>query len=44
MLFRSQFNALFEFEEPDSLQTMDDSVELDTSALDKMEEDIHNES
>ena len=41
---RTQFNALFEFEETDSVQTTDDSVELDTSALDKMEEDIHNES
>jgi hypothetical protein len=41
---RSRFNALFEFEEDDVDNTTDDSVELDTSALDKMEQDIHNES
>jgi hypothetical protein len=38
---RTQFNALFSFEEPEVDNTNDDSVELDTSALDKMEEDIH---
>ncbi len=41
---RTQFNALFEFEESQVDNTVDDSVELDTSALDKMEQDIHNES
>ena len=41
---RTQFNALFDFEEPEVDNTTDDSVELDTSALDKMEQDIHNES
>jgi hypothetical protein len=34
---RTQFNALFEFEEPDSVQTNDDSVQLDISALDQLE-------
>ena len=38
---RTQFNALFSFDEPEVDNTNDDSVELDTSALDKMEEDIH---
>ena len=41
---RTQFNALFDLEEPEVAETEDDSVQLDTSALDKMEEDIHNES
>ena len=41
---RTQFNALFSFEEPEVDASSDDSVELDTSALDKMEQDIHNES
>ena len=41
---RTQFNALFSFEEPAVDNTSDDSVELNTSALDKMEQDIHNES
>jgi hypothetical protein len=34
---RTQFNALFEFEETDSVQSTDDSVQLDTSALDQLE-------
>jgi hypothetical protein len=34
---RTQFNALFEFEEPDSVQTNDDSVQLDSLALDQLE-------
>jgi hypothetical protein len=34
---RTQFNALFEFEEPDTVQPNDDSVQLDTSALDQLE-------
>ena len=34
---RTQFNALFEFEETDSVQPTDDSVQLDTSALDQLE-------
>ena len=41
---RTQFNALFSFEEPAVDNTSDDSVELDTSALDHMEQDMHNES
>ena len=41
---RTQFNALFDLEEPEVAETSDDSIQLDTSALDKMEEDIHNES
>lgn len=41
---RTQFNALFSFDEEEVDNLGDDSVELDTSALDKMEEDIHNES
>ena len=41
---RTQFNALFSFDEEEVDNSGDDSVELDTSALDKMEEDIHNES
>lgn len=41
---RTQFNALFEIGQPDVDNASDDSVELDTSALDKMEEDIHNGS
>jgi len=41
---RTQFNALFDLEEPEVAETEDDSVQLDTTALDKMEEDIHNES
>jgi len=41
---RTQFNALFDFEETEVAETQDDSIQLDTSALDKMEEDIHNES
>lgn len=36
---RTQFNALFSFEEPEVDNTNDDSVELDTSALDKMEQE-----
>ena len=34
---RTQFNALFEFEETDTVQSTDDSVQLDTSALDQLE-------
>jgi hypothetical protein len=41
---RTQFNALFDLEEPEVAETTDDTVQLDTTALDKMEEDIHNES
>ena len=41
---RTQFNALFSMEEPEVDTDGDDAVELDTSALDKMEKDIHNES
>jgi len=40
----TQFNALFDLEEPEVAETTDDTVQLDTTALDKMEEDIHNES
>ena len=36
---RTQFNALFEFEEPEAVQSNDDSVQLDTSALDKLEDE-----
>ena len=41
---RTQFNALFSFEESEVDNSTDDSVEFDTSTLDKMEEDIHNET
>jgi hypothetical protein len=41
---RTQFNALFDLEEIEVAETTDDTVQLDTTALDKMEEDIHNES
>jgi len=41
---RTQFNALFDFEEPEVAEITDDSIQLDTSTLDKMEQDIHNES
>ena len=34
---RTQFNALFEFEETEAVQPSDDSVQLDTSALDLLE-------
>jgi hypothetical protein len=34
---RTQFNALFEFEETDSVQPTDDSVQLDISALDQLQ-------
>lgn len=34
---RTQFNALFDFEEPEVAESTEDSVELDTSALDKLE-------
>jgi hypothetical protein len=34
---RTQFNALFEFEETETVQPNDDSVQLDTSALDQLE-------
>ena len=34
---RTQFNALFEFEETETVQPDDDSVQLDTSALDQLE-------
>ena len=34
---RTQFNALFEFEETEAVQPNDDSVQLDTSALDQLE-------
>ena len=34
---RTQFNALFEFEETEAVQSNDDSVQLDTSALDQLE-------
>ena len=34
---RTQFNALFDFEEPEVAEDDNDSVELDTSALDKLE-------
>jgi len=41
---RTQFNALFDIEQTEVAESDDDSLQLDTSALDKMEEDIHNES
>ena len=41
---RTQFNALFSFEQPEVDEATDDTVELDSTALDKMEQDIHNES
>jgi hypothetical protein len=41
---RTQFNAFFSLNKPEVAATSDDSVQLDTSALDKMEQDIHNES
>ena len=41
---RTQFNALFSFEETEVDNSIDDNVQLDTSALDHMEEDIHNEA
>ena len=41
---RTQFNALFSLEEDSVDNASDDSVELDTSVLDKMEEDSHNGS
>jgi hypothetical protein len=41
---RTQFNALFSLEEDSVDNANDDSVELDTSALDKMEEDSYNGS
>jgi hypothetical protein len=34
---RTQFNALFEFEETETVQPNDDSVQLDISALDQLE-------
>jgi hypothetical protein len=36
---RTQFNALFEFEEVEVAETTDDSVNLDISALDQLEQD-----
>ena len=41
---RTQFGALFSFEQPEVDEDTDDTVELDSTALDKMEQDIHNES
>ena len=41
---RTQFGALFSFEQPEVDEATDDTVELDSTALDKMEQDIHNES
>jgi hypothetical protein len=41
---RTQFNAFFSLNKPEVAATSDDIVQLDTSALDKMEQDIHNES
>jgi hypothetical protein len=41
---RTQFNALFDLEETEVAETQDDTVQLDSTALDKMEQDIHNES
>jgi hypothetical protein len=41
---RTQFNALFSFEEPEVDNALDDTVQLDTTVLDHMEEDIHNET
>jgi len=39
----TMFNALFDSEEPEVAQ-LDDSTQLDSDVLDKMEQDIHNES
>ena len=36
---RTQFNALFEFEETETVQPNDDSVQLDTSALAQLEDE-----
>ena len=36
---RTQFNALFDFEELEVAETLDDSVQLDTTALDKLEDE-----
>jgi len=35
----TQFNALFSFEEPEVAETEDDTVQLDTTALDKLEDE-----
>jgi len=40
---RTLYNALYIMEEPEVDTTSDDTVKLDTSALDNMEKDIHNE-
>jgi hypothetical protein len=40
---RTQFNALFSFEEDEVDNASDDSVILDTTTLDQMEKAIHNE-
>ena len=34
---RTQFNALFDLEEPEVAETQDDSIQLDTTALDTLE-------
>jgi hypothetical protein len=36
---RTQFNALFDFGEPEVDETADDSVQLDNSKLDQLEQD-----
>ena len=36
---RTQFKALFDFEEPEVDLTTDDAVQLDTAALDQLEQD-----
>jgi hypothetical protein len=41
---RTQFKALFSFEESEVDTSQDDSVQLDTTALDNMEKEVHNES
>ena len=41
---RTQFKALFSFEESEVDTNQDDSVQLDTTALDNMEKEVHNES
>ena len=41
---RTQFNVLFSFDEEPVDDSDDDSVQFDTTALDKMEQEIHNEA
>lgn len=41
---RTKFNALFSFEEDPVDDSNNDSVQFDTTALDKMEQEIHNEA